>query len=112
LKLPSSAFSLIFSMLSTVTTLLYDLSATFDTVDHEILLKTLRLTFGVDKSVLSWFQSYLAGRRQHVRCVGKRSAFTDVVYGVSQGSVLGNRDRSLYQVFIIYTADLASIVAS
>jgi len=55
---------------------------------------------------LSWFSSYLAGRKQRVRCGGKSSSITDVVYGVPQLSVLGPI------LFIIYTADLAPIVAN
>ena len=90
----------------TASLVLLDLTAAFDTVDHEILLKRLRVTFGVDSIALSWFSSYLAGRKQHVRCGGKRSSITDVICGVPQGSVLGPI------LFIIYTADLAPIVAN
>ena len=65
----------------------------------------LRVTFGVDNSAPAWFRSYLAGRRQHVRCSGKCSVPIDVTCGVLQGSVLWPI------LFIIYIADLASIVA-
>jgi len=84
---------------------LLDLSAAFDTVDHGILLERLQVSFGVDSSALAWFRSYLAGRRQHVRCGGKCSALSDVIYGVPQGSVIGPI------LFNLYTADLASSVA-
>jgi len=67
--------------------------------------KRLLVTLDVDNSALAWFRSYLAGRRQHVRCSGKCSALTDVIYGVPQGSVLGPI------LFLLYIADLASIVA-
>jgi len=56
----------------------YSISAVFDTVDNGILLERLRVTFGVGNSALAWFRSYLAGRRQHVRCGGKCSVPIDV----------------------------------
>jgi len=45
---------------------LLDLTATFDTVDHAILIERLRLTFGVVDSALHWMTSYL--RRHPVQC--------------------------------------------
>ena len=46
---------------------LLDLSAAFDTVDHNILLKRLQTSFGMDDAVLGWFRSYPTGRTQYVR---------------------------------------------
>ena len=36
-----------------------NLSAAFDTVDHELLLAVLRKKFGIDQVTLKWFGSYL-----------------------------------------------------
>src|SRR5208282_5569407 len=68
---------------------LLDLSAAFDTVDHTILLRRLKVSYGMRGSVLSWFASYLNGRTQFVRCGTKRSTPGYVLCGVLQGSVLG-----------------------
>ena len=47
-----------------------DLSAAFDTVDHNTLLDVLIKRFGVQGNSLHWFADFLNGRSQAVR-VGK-----------------------------------------
>ena len=42
-----------------------DLSKAFDTLDHQILLKTFNLC-GIGGPALDWFSSYLAGRQQYI----------------------------------------------
>ena len=39
-----------------------DLSAAFDTVNHEILIEVLEHQFGITNSALSWFKTYLYPR--------------------------------------------------
>ena len=45
--------------------ILVDLSAAFDLVDSELLLKKLMI-YGLDKDLLTWIQSYLSDRHQAV----------------------------------------------
>ena len=66
-----------------------DLSAEFDTVSREILLKRLESRFGIRENVLKWITSYLSHRSQAVLVDGRLSSPAELKYGVPQGSVLG-----------------------
>ena len=46
--------------------LMLDLSAAFDTIDHDILLSRLCNVYGITGNALDWFMSYLTGR---IQCV-------------------------------------------
>ena len=52
--------------------ILYDLSAAFDTVSHDILLEKLKV-YGFDDSSLKWMKSYLQNRTQYVQVAEKKS---------------------------------------
>ena len=45
---------------------LLDLSATFDCVNHDILVARLQQSFGICGVALTWIQSFLHGRTQQV----------------------------------------------
>ena len=83
---------------------LLDMSAAFDTVDHNILIDRLRLSFGFQSDVLAWITSFVENRTQSVIFNGQKSNTTPVICGVSQGSVLGPL------LFLVYTADVVTIV--
>ena len=84
---------------------LLDLSAAFDTVDHEILIRRLKTTFGIDGLALQWLSSYLSDRMQTVRVGGKCSGMSKVPHGIPQGSVSGPL------LFILYSSPVADIIS-
>ena len=63
-----------------------DLKKAFDTVNHAILLNKLE-QYGIRKSALAWFKSYLSDRKQYVHLNGTDSEMKCVTCGVPQGSV-------------------------
>lgn len=69
--------------------LLLDLTAAFDTIDHEILLDRISSHCGIDGKPLAWIASYLRNRTQSVIVDGAESDPVQVKYGVPQGSVVG-----------------------
>ena len=103
LKLTNDLLSAVDDGKSSVLVLL-DLSAAFDTIDHEILLHRLHNVFGFGNTVLSWFQSYLENRSQTVVVHGKHSNPASLRYGVPQGSVLGPI------LFVLYTQPLSNVI--
>ena len=58
-----------------------DLKKAFDTVDHDILCKKLKL-YGVQQRELSWFKSYLSNRKQFCRVNGVDSDIGEIEVGV------------------------------
>ena len=83
---------------------LLDLSAAFDTLDHQILLHRLQTSFGLSGTVLKWFASYLQERTQTVVAQGHKSKETALNYGVPQGSVLGP------VLFTMYVQPLSQVI--
>ena len=76
--------------------LLLDLSAAFDTVDHDASLHRLQFSFGIKGKVLSWFESYLSGRSQQIAVNETLSEEFGLECGVPQGSCLGPLLFTLY----------------
>jgi hypothetical protein len=83
-----------------------DLSAAFDTIEHDILIERLRSVFGVTGSALMWVETYLRDREQYVMTGGQRSAASQFEHGVPQGSVLGPF------LFSVYVSPIADVITS
>ncbi len=77
---------------------LLDLSAAFDTIDHDILIYQFQNYTGIQGQALRWFRSYLSDRYHFVHLNGESSQLSPVKYGVPQGSVLGPLLFSLYML--------------
>ena len=84
--------------------LLLDLSAAFDTVDHEILLGRLSSRFGIKGKTLDWLRIYLTDRTQLVKVDDASSTVRPLHWGVPRGSVLGPI------LYLLYTSPLGDIV--
>lgn len=63
---------------------LLDLSAAFDTIDHERLLFILEHQVGLTGTALAWVKSYLDDRGQVVHLNGISSSKQQLLYGVPQ----------------------------
>ena len=73
-----------------------DLSAAFDTVDHNLLLSILSKKFGVVNKALEWFDSYLRSRRFLALIEDTKSKEIELPFSVPQGSCAGPLLYSAY----------------
>ena len=81
-----------------------DLSAAFNTIDHELLLEILHHRYGISDNALKWYDNYLRPRGFKV-CVGNSySKERPLIFSVPQGSCSGA------VIFIAYIESLSDIV--
>ena len=75
---------------------LLDLSAAFDTIDHQILIQRLHDRIGLRANALRWFKSYHAQRTQSVIINGNTSEPIILDFGAPQGSLMGAEEYKVY----------------
>uniref|UniRef100_A0A8C6Q343 Reverse transcriptase domain-containing protein n=1 Tax=Nothobranchius furzeri TaxID=105023 RepID=A0A8C6Q343_NOTFU len=88
---------------NSVLLLLLDLTAAFDTIDHEVLLHRLHHYVGISGLTLEWFISYLTNRKMCVRMGSYSSEYSDLPWRVPQGSILGHW---LFSTYILHLGDI------
>ena len=82
---------------------LLDLSAAFDSVNHNIFLNILQNRFNINNNALKWFNSYIRNRSHMVQINNTFSKNFDLTTGVPQGTCMGP------VAFLIYISAISDI---
>ena len=83
--------------------ILTDLSKAFDYILYDLLIAT-PAAYGFDYQSLRIMESFLSNRQQRTKINNAFSRYSEIIYGVPQGSILGSL------LFNIYISDIASYV--
>ena len=83
---------------------LFDVGAAFDSVDHDILLKRISITFGIRDLPLIWLTFYLSDRSASVTFHSSRSSWRHTPVGLPPR--ICSWASSLYSVYCRYIGPL------
>jgi len=84
----------------------FNLSAAFEAIDHAILLERLSSWFGISSTALSSIESNLLNCSFNINIENSKSSVFQLLYGVSQGFILGAL------LFILYTTPLSTVISN
>ena len=69
-------------------TILTDFSKIFDCILHDVLIAKIT-AYGFDYQSLRIMESFLSNRQQRTKINNAFSRYSEIIYGVPQGSILG-----------------------
>ena len=89
---------------------LTDLSKALDCLLHDLLIAKLA-AYGFEYNSLVFIQSYLSERQQRTKVNNTYSTYSDILYGVPQGSILGPLLFNIYISDMFYDIDICDIAS-
>ena len=81
-----------------------NLSAAFNTIDHDILFSRMENTLRTTGQDFAWFKYYLSGRTLRIKIDKSFAELQDILWSVPGGSVLGPL------LFLIYLLPLGILI--